>query len=55
MNGYAATDLRTRGPAWLRLAGLVLLLCVAAFARAEEPTLEEGARFDVRSAFLEPA
>jgi len=55
MNGYAATDLRTRGPAWLRLAGLLLLLCLAPGSRAEEPTLEEGARFDVRSAFLEPA
>ena len=55
MNGYAATDLRTCGPAWLRLAGLVMLLCVALCARADEPALEDGARFDVRSAFLEPA
>ena len=55
MNGHIANDLRTRGPAWLRLAGLALLLCLTVVARADEPTLEDGARFDVRSAFLEPA
>jgi len=55
MNGLAAIHLRIRSPGWRRLAGLLLLLCAAAIARAEEPALEDGARFDVRSAFLEPA
>ncbi len=34
---------------------LFALLLVAAFAQAGEAALEDGARFEVRSAFLEPA
>ncbi|HUO96706.1 MAG TPA: DUF4390 domain-containing protein [Steroidobacteraceae bacterium] len=44
-----------RGPRW-RSWALPALLALAAAAPAEEPpTLDDGARFDVRSAFLEPA
>jgi hypothetical protein len=53
MNRSAAT--RLRSPAWIRLAALAFALCTAVFARAEDVALEDGARFEVRSAFLEPA
>ena len=56
MNGSTAAHRHLTAPARLCLAGLVLLLLgVAGLARADEPTLEDGAHFDVRSAFLEPA
>jgi hypothetical protein len=53
MNRSAAT--RLRSPAWIRLAVLAFALCTAVSARAEDVALEDGARFEVRSAFLEPA
>ena len=51
-----ATAVKTRrGPGW-RSWALPALLVLAAAAPAEElPTLDDGARFEVRSAFLEPA
>ncbi len=57
MKGSAAAPRRPRGPPWRRLAVAALgVLAVLAVAGAEElPTLDDGARFDVRSAFLEPA
>jgi hypothetical protein len=46
---------RPHSPGWLRFAALVLALCASVLVRADETVLEDGARFDVRSAFLEPA
>ena len=56
MKGYVAALDRTRGPLWRRLAVPALLALAASAALAEDvPTLDEGAHFDVRSAYLEPA
>jgi hypothetical protein len=56
MKGFVAALDRTRGPLWLRLAVPALLALAASGALAEDvPTLDDGARFDVRSAYLEPA
>jgi len=57
MKGSVAALARSRGPLWRRLVvPAVLALAAAAAAGAEElPTLDDGARFDVRSAYLEPA
>jgi hypothetical protein len=56
MKGFVAALDRTRGPLWRRLAVPVVLVLAACTALADDtPTLEDGARFDVRSAYLEPA
>jgi hypothetical protein len=58
MNGTVAASDRTRGPPRRRLAvaALAALAALAAGARADElPTIDDGARFEVRSAYLEPA
>jgi hypothetical protein len=63
MNRTVAALDRTRGPPWRRLAAPALAALAAlgalgapAAARADElPTIDDGARFDVRSAYLEPA
>jgi len=56
MKGSAAAPDRTRGPLWRRLAVPVLLALATPAALADEAaTLEDGGRFDVRSAYLEPA
>jgi Domain of unknown function (DUF4390) len=56
MTGLIAALARTRGPLWRRLAVSAMLACAASGALADElPTLDDGGRFDVRSAYLEPA
>ena len=56
MKATAAALLRTRGPLWRRLGPAVLLALAAAAALAEDlPALDDGARFDVRSAYLDAA
>ena len=54
MKGYPAACPTPRGPLW-RLAALVLAALVATAAAADGGAIEDGARFEVRSAFLEPA
>ena len=54
MKRPAATRLTALGALWRGLA-LALLLCTAAVAGADGLALEDGGRFEVRSAFLEPA
>ena len=55
MKGSVAALARSRGPLWRRLA-VPALLALAGGALADElPTLDDGARFEVRSAYLEPA
>ena len=53
MNPLAASPARPRGSR-LRLLAL-LVLAAAGVARADESALEDGGRFEVRSAFLEPS
>ncbi len=56
MKGLAAALDRSRGPPWRRLAVLAAFALAASATLADDtPTLEDGARFDVRSAYLEPA
>jgi hypothetical protein len=56
MKGYVAAPNPTRGLLWRRIAAPALLALAACGALADDlPTLEDGARFDVRSAYLEPA
>ena len=56
MTASVASPDRPRGPLWCRLAVLALVAAAAPPALADdEPTIEDGARFDVRSAYLEPA
>ncbi|MCX7056850.1 MAG: DUF4390 domain-containing protein [Pseudomonadota bacterium] len=55
MKGNTAALICFRVAAWRRGVLLALLLLAALCVRAGEATLEDGARFDVRSAFLEPA
>ena len=56
MKGFAAALDRPRGPLWRRLAVPALLALAACPALADDvATLDDGARFDVRSAYLEPA
>ena len=56
MKGFVAAPHRSRGPLWRRLAVPAVLALAACAALADEaPTLDDGARFDVRSAYLEPA
>jgi len=54
MKRPAATRLIPRGAFWRWLA-LVVLMATAALAAADGLALEDGGRFEVRSAFLEPA
>jgi hypothetical protein len=56
MKGYVAALDRSRGPPWRRIGVPAMLALAACAALAEElPTLDDGARFEVRSAYLEPA
>jgi hypothetical protein len=56
MKGSVAALDRPRGPLWRRLAVPVLCAVAATAAYADDPpTLDDGARFEVRSAYLEPA
>jgi hypothetical protein len=55
MNRFVAALDCSRGPRWPLLALLAAGLLAQGTTRADEITLEEGGRFDVRSAFLEPA
>lgn len=56
MKGTVAALDRTRGPLWRRLAVPAALALAACAALADDTlTLEDGGRFDVRSAYLEPA
>ena len=56
MKGSVAALDPPRGPLWRRLAVPVLCAVAATAAYADDPpTLDDGARFEVRSAYLEPA
>ncbi|HXQ30409.1 MAG TPA: DUF4390 domain-containing protein [Steroidobacteraceae bacterium] len=55
MNRFVAAFDCSRGPPWRLLAVVVVCVLGAGTVRADEITLEDGARFDVRSAFLESA
>jgi hypothetical protein len=57
MKPLVAAPRRQRDPRWRLLAVLALVLAPGAggVARAEEAALEDGGRFEVRSAFLEAA
>lgn len=56
MKGLVAALARSRGPLWRRLAVPAMLALACSGALADElPTLDDGARFDVRSAYLDPA
>ena len=56
MKGFVAALDRPRGPLWRRVAVAAALTLTACGTLADElPTLDDGARFDVRSAYLEPA
>ena len=55
MKGSPAAFPASRGPLCGRFAVLALAMLAAAAALADGGTIEDGARFEVRSAFLEPA
>ena len=56
MKGSVAAPHRPRGPLWRRLGVPALLALAACVALADDvQTLDDGGRFDVRSAYLEPA
>ncbi|HXQ64461.1 MAG TPA: DUF4390 domain-containing protein [Steroidobacteraceae bacterium] len=55
MNRFAAVFDCPCGPPWRLLAVLAACLLGPVTLRADEITVEDGARFDVRSAFLESA
>jgi len=55
MNPLVAAINRLRGPRWRLLAVLGLGLLSPAAPHADDGALEDGARFEVRSAFLEPS
>ncbi len=55
MNGSDAANFRPHGQRWRRYAVLAWLMLAASLARGDDVALEDGGRFDVRSAYLEPA
>ena len=55
MNPVVAPFPSPRNRRWRLLAVLALCLCAPALGLADDIALEDGGRFEVRSAFLEPA
>ena len=55
MNGFPDAFPSPRDPLWRRIAVLVLAALAATTAAADGGAIEDGARFEIRSAFLEPA
>lgn len=54
MKPLVAAPARPRDPRWRLLAVCMLAFSQGVAARAEDPVLDDGGRFEVRSAFLEP-